>query len=110
MFGFPDRGHDPLDADFTLTNVVPYWLTGTAASAARFYYQDAHTSHPTAPSTAPTGVAAFAGDFSGIRRFAHRDHRTIVRSTVFDRGGHFAAHKATELLVGDIRTFFRTLR
>ena len=47
-----------------------YWLTGTAGSAARLYYENAPASRPTEPTTAPLGLAAFAGDFSGIRRFA----------------------------------------
>jgi pimeloyl-ACP methyl ester carboxylesterase len=101
---------EDLDADFVLTNVMIYWLTGTAASAARFYYEDAHTTHPTEPTTTPTGVAAFGGDFSGIRRFANRDHKNIVRWSVFDGGGHYAAHKAPGLLTGDVREFFRPLR
>ena len=102
---------EDLDADFALTNVMLYWLTGTAASAARFYYEDAHaTEKPTEPTTVPIGVAAFGGDFSGIRRFAHRDHQNIVQWTVFDHGGHFAAHKAPDLLVGDVRGFFRRFR
>jgi epoxide hydrolase len=101
---------DDLDAEFTLTNVMLYWLTRTAASAARFYYEDAHASHPTEPTTTPIGVAAFAGDFSGIRRFADRDHKNIVHWSVFDGGGHYAAHKAPDLLAGDVRAFFRRLR
>jgi epoxide hydrolase len=56
------------------------------------------------------GVAAFAGDFSGVRRFAERDHRAIVHWSRFDHGGHFAAHKAPDLLAGDVRAFFRGLR
>ncbi|MGH2600161.1 MAG: epoxide hydrolase family protein [Dehalococcoidia bacterium] len=99
-----------LDADFILTNVMICWLTGTAASAARFYYEDAHATPPTEPTTMPIGLAAFAGDFSGIRRFAERDHTTIVRWSRFDHGGHFAAHKAPDLLTGDVREFFRGLR
>ena len=55
----------------------------------------------------PIGLAAFAGDFSGIRRFAERDHKNIVHWSVFDHGGHFAAHKAPDLLVGDIRDVLR---
>jgi pimeloyl-ACP methyl ester carboxylesterase len=101
---------EDLDDDFVLTNVTLYWLTGTAGSAARFYYEDAHATHPTEPTTTPMAVAAFGGDFSGIRRFAHRDHKNIVRWSVFERGGHFAAHKAPEQLVGDVRAFFRALR
>jgi epoxide hydrolase len=101
---------EDLDADFILTNVMLYWLTGTGGSAARFYYEDAHATHPTEPTTVPIGLAAFGGDFSGIRRFAERDHHNIVRWTTFDHGGHFAAHKVPDLLVGDIRDFFRSLR
>ena len=101
---------EDLDDDFVLTNVMLYWLTGTAASAARLYYENAHAAHPTEPTTVPIGLAAFGGDFSGIRQFAHRDHKNIVRWSVFDHGGHFAAHKAPDLLVGDIREFFRGVR
>jgi len=102
---------EDLDDDFALTNVMLYWLTGTAGSAARFYYEDAHAANrATEPTTIPIGVAAFGGDFSGIRRFAHRDHKNIVSWNVYDHGGHFAAHKATDLLVGDVRGFFRPFR
>jgi epoxide hydrolase len=101
---------DDLDAEFALTNVMLYWLTGTAASAARLYYENAHAAPPTEPTTIPIGLAAFGGDFSGIRRFAERDHENIVRWSVFDHGGHFAAHKAPDLLVADIREFFSPLR
>jgi pimeloyl-ACP methyl ester carboxylesterase len=101
---------EDLDDDFALTNVMLYWLTGTAASAARLYFENARAPRPTEPTTVPIGLAAFAGDFSGIRRFAERDHRNIVHWSVFDRGGHFAAHKVPHLLVGDVRSFFRALR
>jgi pimeloyl-ACP methyl ester carboxylesterase len=101
---------DDLDDDFILTNVTLYWLTGTGGSAARLYYEDAHAKPPTEPTTVPIGVAAFGGDFSGVRRFAERDHANIVSWSTFDHGGHFSAHKAPELLVGDIRAFFEPLR
>ena len=54
----------------------------------------------------PIALAGFGGDFSGIRRFAERDHANIVRWTMYERGGHFAAHKASDDYVGDIRAFF----
>ena len=102
---------EELDRDFVLTNVMLYWLTGTAGSAARLYYENAHATPPTEPTTVPIGLAAFAGDFSGIRRFANRDHANIVRWTTFEGGGgHYAAHKVPDLLVGDVREFFRDLR
>jgi epoxide hydrolase len=101
---------EDLDPDFALSNVMLYWLTGTPASAARLYYENAHTTdRPTGPTTVPLGLAAFGGDFSGIRRFAERDHANIVRWTTFDKGGHFAAHKAPAELIGDIRAFYAEL-
>ena len=99
-----------LDDDFVLTNVTLHGLTGTGGSTVRLYYEDVHAAQPTEPTTIPTAVAAFGGDFSGIRHFADRDHRNIVRWTTFDHGGHFAAHKAPDLLAGDTRAFFGTLR
>jgi len=86
------------------------WLTGTAASAARLYYENAHATPRPEPTTIPIGLAAFGGDFSGIRRCAERDHKNIIRWSTFDRGGHFAAHKVPELLVDDIQAFFRKVR
>ena len=48
--------------------------TGTAASAGRLYYENAHAvDRPTEPTTVPIGLAGFGGDFSGIRRFAERE-------------------------------------
>jgi epoxide hydrolase len=102
---------EDLDDDFAVTNVMLYWLTGTAGSAARFYFEDAHaTEKPTEPTSIPIGVAAFGGDFSGIRRFAHRHHTNIVSWNVYDHGGHFAAHKVPDLLVSDMRGFFARFR
>ena len=102
---------EDLDPDFAISNVMLYWLTGTGTSAARLYHENAHvTERPTGPTTLPLALAGFGGDFSGIRRFAERDHANIVRWTMFDRGGHFAAHKAPNELIGDIRAFYAGLR
>jgi epoxide hydrolase len=101
---------DALSKDHIITNVAIYWLTNTAASAARFYYENKHAEQPTGPTTVPIGLASFAFDFRPIRRFAERDHANIVSWSEFDRGSHWAAHDAPDLLLGDIRQFFRTLR
>jgi pimeloyl-ACP methyl ester carboxylesterase len=101
---------DALPKDHIITNVAIYWLTNTAASAARFYYENKHAEQPTGPSTVPIGLASFAFDFRPIRRFAERDHANIVSWSEFDRGSHWAAHDAPDLLLGDLRSFFRTLR
>ncbi len=109
-----------LDAEFVVSNVAIYWLTRTAASAIRFYYEDAHASEkPAEPTTAPIGLAMFAGDFESIRPLAERDHANIVSWHAYDAslpgggprnaGGHYAAHEATDLLVRDMRGFFAAL-
>jgi pimeloyl-ACP methyl ester carboxylesterase len=98
-----------VDRDRLLTDVSIYWLTATAGSSARLYYEGAkswgQTNEPTA---VPTGVAVFPMDIT-IRSIAEPQHN-IVHWTEFDRGGHFAAMEAPDLLVADIREFFRTLR
>ena len=78
--------------------------------AARFYYEDKHAKHPSAPTTAPSGLASFAFDFRPLRRFAERDHRNIVSWNNYDRDSRWAAQDAPDLLVADIRKFFRGLR
>jgi hypothetical protein len=100
---------EELDPDFVLTNVMTYWLTRTGSSAARLYYENAHAQRRAEPTTLPTGLAGFGGDFYGIRRLAERDHRNIVSWTTHDHGGHFAAHKVPDLYVADVRGFFRAI-
>ena len=86
-----------------------YWLTDTGASSAHLYYENMHSgSWHEAPAATPTGVAVFAEDVA-IRRYAE-DGNNIMHWTDFDRGGHFAAREVPDLLVGDVRTFFRGLR
>jgi pimeloyl-ACP methyl ester carboxylesterase len=99
-----------LSKDDIITNVAIYWLTNTAASAARFYYENKHAAQPTEPTTIPIGLASFAYDFRPIRKFAERDHANIVSWSELDRGSHWAAHDAPDLLIGDIRQFFRRFR
>ncbi|MEU8042149.1 epoxide hydrolase family protein [Streptosporangium sp. NPDC049078] len=99
-----------VDADFVLTNTMLYWLTGTATSATRLYYEDARAEHPTEPTKTPTGLAMFDGDFVSMRTFAERDHTNIVHWKSYDRGGHYAAHIVPDVLAEDLRTFYDGLR
>ena len=103
---------DAVDRDHILTNVSMYWFTSTAGSSANRYYESAHDPSAWTPkerSPVPTGVAVFTSSDVAIRRFAERDN-TIVHWSEFDRGGHFAAMEAPDLLVGDVRAFFHDLR
>ncbi|MGV9972025.1 epoxide hydrolase family protein [Nocardia beijingensis] len=98
-----------LDRDRLLTNVMIYWLTGTAGSSAYVgYAQDAPWGEPKRNSGVPTAALVFAHDV-GIRRYAEEEN-TITRWNDVDRGGHFAAMEEPALLTADIREFFRDLR
>ena len=100
---------DAVDRDRLLTDVSIYWLTATAGSSARLYYEGAKSwGQPSEPSGVPTGVAVFPMDIT-IRSIAESQHN-IVHWAEFDRGGHFAAMEAPDLLVADVREFFRPLR
>lgn len=95
-----------IDRDHLLTNVALYWFTGTAGSSANLYYEGMHSGQWPQPPAAPIGVAVFAEDVA-IQKFAQGN---ITHWSDFERGGHFAAMEAPDLLVGDVRTFFRPLR
>lgn len=98
-----------IDRDRLLTNVMLYWLTGTAGSAAYVgYAQDAPWGVEKQNSGVPTGVIVFAHD-AAIRKYAGTAD-TITRWIDVDRGGHFAALEEPVLLTTDIREFFRDLR
>jgi len=102
---------DAIDRDRILTHVMAYWLTGTAGSSAQFYWEYYHADYSeSAPKldAAPMGVAVFPGDVT-VRRFAERAF-DVVRWSEFERGGHYPAVEAPDLLVGDVRAFFRRFR
>ena len=102
---------DAIDRDRILTGVMAYWLTGTAGSSAHFYWDYYHAGDPATTlvfGAAPMGVAVFPGDVT-VRRFAERAF-DVVRWSEFERGGHYPALEAPDLLVGDVRAFLRKLR
>ena len=104
-----DLPEDAVDRDQLLTNVSVYWFTGTGASAAQFLYETAHAQDWPGPSDVPQGWAVFAANDDLVRRLVDPDGR-IEHWSEFDRGGHFAAMEAPDLLVEDVRAFFRKLR
>jgi epoxide hydrolase len=104
-----DLPEDAVDRDQLLTNISIYWFTGTGASAAQFLYETAHAQDWPGPSDIPQGWAVFAAHDDLVRRLIDPDGR-IEHWSEFDRGGHFAAMEAPDLLVEDVRAFFRKLR
>jgi pimeloyl-ACP methyl ester carboxylesterase len=100
-----------VERDHLLTDVMIYWLTATAGSSANVYWEGAHDPAgwtPVPSSGVPTGVAVFGQDIS-IRRYAEAGHH-ITHWSDFTVGGHFAAMETPDLLVGDVRAFFATVR
>ena len=106
-----DVPEDAVDRDAMLTNVMVYWLNGTAGSSARYYYEGAATwGRPEPHTDVPFAVAVMPHDLGvPVRRVAERNH-TIARWTEFERGGHFAALEEPDLMVDDLRASFRDYR
>jgi pimeloyl-ACP methyl ester carboxylesterase len=100
---------DAVDRDRLLTNVSLYWFTGSGASAAQFLYEAAHAHEWPGPSEVPQGWAVFAATDDLVRRLIDPEEK-IAHWSEFDRGGHFAAMETPDLLVDDVRAFFRARR
>ncbi|KAA0024870.1 epoxide hydrolase family protein [Antrihabitans cavernicola] len=100
--------NEPIDRDALLTNVCLLWFTSTVGSSMRLYKESGQWGAAMPSSGVPTAIALFKGD-STIRGIAEKQNR-VVRWTQFDRGGHFAALEAPDLLATDIHEFFATLR
>ena len=98
--------------DEMLTNVMVYWLTGTATSAARIYYEVRRepASLRGGAGDAPLACAAFPKEISFTPRRWLEAQYNLMQHTIMPRGGHFAALEEPELLLEDVRTFFRTVR
>jgi len=111
--GWTDTDGDPvaaLGADTILDNVMLYWLPATGASSARLYWESFRAFSATSVDV-PTGVALFPRDlFCPPRRWAEPIYHDIRRWEHMPRGGHFAALEQPDLLLGEIRDFFRPLR
>lgn len=100
---------DAVDKDQLLTNVSLYWFTNSGGSSANFYYEGAHAEIDwSAPSEAPQGWAVFNSEPVMARLF--NADQSIAHFSEFEQGGHFPAMEVPDLLVGDIRAFFRMVR
>jgi pimeloyl-ACP methyl ester carboxylesterase len=102
-----------ISRDDALANITVYWVTGTANSASRIYLEAMRAGQfQPIPERidVPTGVAIFPKEtVKSPRSWAERAW-DIRRWTVMPRGGHFAALEVPDLLVGDVRAFYRDLR
>ncbi|MBI5338712.1 MAG: alpha/beta fold hydrolase [Mycolicibacterium rufum] len=113
FWAWTDSGGHPenvLTRDEMLGNVMLYWLTNSAASSARLYWESFGSFRDGAPVTLPTGIAAFPKEIVPPRRTWCEPHYNITRWTDMPRGGHFAAFEQPELFVEDVSAFFAEFR
>jgi len=96
--------------DELLDNVMLYWVTSSATSSARLYWESFGKRAPVTVKV-PTGVAAFPKEIiTPVRRWMEESFPNIQHWTEMPKGGHFAAFEQPELFVNDVRAFFRGLR
>lgn len=100
-----------LARDELLDNVMLYWVTASAASSARLYWESFGKGGQRPPVDVPTGVAAFPKEIvPPVRKWMEPRFRNITHWSEMPRGGHFAAFEQPEAFVAEVRAFFRTLR
>lgn len=105
-----------LDAKFTkdeiLTDISVYWFTASITASTRIYYESRNfpASEPLGFISVPTAGALFPAEIYITPRLWAESQYNIVRWTPMPRGGHFAAMEEPELLLEDVRAFFRSLR
>jgi epoxide hydrolase len=113
--GHPENA---LTRDEMLDDITLYWLTATGASSARLYWESFRSvgelfsgARPLDTVSVPAGCSIFPKEIPRVsRRWAARRFTDIRHWHELDRGGHFAALEQPELLVGELRAFFRLVR
>ncbi len=96
--------------DELLTNVMIYWVTQTINSSVRLYRENRGEFGRAGRIETPSAVAMFPKEISHPPRSLVEQGYNVQRWTEMPRGGHFAAMEAPDLLVDDVRAFFRALR
>ena len=97
--------------DELLTNIMIYWVTETGPSSVRLYYENRRDPGLQGKVDVPFACAVFPFEMFVItpRQWVEASHN-LVQYTVMPRGGHFAAMEEPELLVEDVRKFFKGLK
>jgi pimeloyl-ACP methyl ester carboxylesterase len=103
--------------DDVLDDITLYWLTNTAASSARLYF-DSGGRNPTAAAlwktaeiALPVGITVFPDDvYRPPETWARRAYPNLSYFHEVDKGGHFAAWEQPHLFSEELRTAFRSLR
>jgi pimeloyl-ACP methyl ester carboxylesterase len=105
-----------LTRDHILDNITLYWLTGTGASAARWYWENGRAQALAAgqappPASVPVAFTTFADEiFAAPRSWVEVPYPDLSYFNEVDKGGHFAAWEEPELFTTEVRAAFRELR
>jgi pimeloyl-ACP methyl ester carboxylesterase len=105
-----------LTREHVLDNITLYWLTNTAASAARLYWETSKSAsaalkQPPPHVMLPVGYTVFPGElFQAPRHWVKSAYHNLVYFNEADRGGHFAAWEEPELFAEEMQAAFRSLR
>jgi pimeloyl-ACP methyl ester carboxylesterase len=111
--GDPERS---LTKDEMLDGITLYWLTNSAISSARLYWENDNdnfsaAAQKTADITVPVAVTVFPGEiYRAPRSWAERAYSELIHFSEVDKGGHFAAWEEPLLFTNELRAAFRTLR
>jgi pimeloyl-ACP methyl ester carboxylesterase len=100
-----------LSRDDVLDNITLYWLTNTAVSSARLYWENKLAFFAPRHVAIPVAVSAFPDELYLLpRSWAERAYPKLIHYNKLDKGGHFAAWEQPQLLSEELRAGFRPLR
>ena len=100
-----------LTRDDILDNVTLYWLTNTAVSSARLYWESKLPFFAPKNVPIPAAVSAFPEElYQAPRSWTEKAYPKLIYYNKLDKGGHFAAWEQPQLLVADLRAAFKSLR
>ena len=100
-----------LTRDDVLDNVMLYWLTNTAVSSARLYWESKLAFFAPKGVAIPVAVSAFPDElYQAPRSWTERAYPKLIYYNKLDKGGHFAAWEQPQLLSKELRAAFRSLR
>jgi pimeloyl-ACP methyl ester carboxylesterase len=100
-----------LTRDDILDNVTLYWLTNTAVSSARLYWESKLAFFAPKGVATPVAVGAFPDEiYTAARSWAERAYPKLIYYHRADKGGHFAAWEQPTIFTEDLRAAFRSLR
>ena len=106
-----DGGTEGLTRDDVLDNITLYWLTNTAISSARLYWENKLIFFEPKHVTVPVAVSVFPDEiYAAPRSWTERAYPNLIYFNKLPIGGHFAAWEQPELFSGEMRAAFRSLR